>query len=449
MRAPRKPATRTPSTAIPAAQRHRDDARGDHGRAATVAAQRPAREMRAASYLPRAHCWPKSARCAPAAMPANAAMLVANEPLVQLLRDRVAAEATLASLETRFAASHPTLIKQRQTLASINETLETQLTRVERETQASVRSWQRQVDDLSRSRRRRDLQQGRPGPRVRPRCLRCWPRRDVKRKVFETVLNRYQTQLAEHGFSDPTAVIVSRAMPPSHPSFPRTSLFLVVGFMVSVLGGIAAALLMQLLRPNSDQPQHARRRGRLAAAGGHPALPQRVTRTRRGEDPRSAVVHRDASARMRNAIFEQHSARDTRVCLFTSVVPEPGQDARRDVTGPRVGALRHAHVVPRNGSALPGGKPAGTRSEPSRGIAAVLEERAQLADVIQSDQSTGLDMLLRREECQSLARPHHRGRLLGAAGANCASGTTPSSSTARRWASCRMRSRSRWLPIRP
>ena len=324
--------------------------------------------------------------------PANAAMLVANEPLAQLLRDRVLAEATLSSLETRLAGSHPTLVKQRQTLASINEVLEKQLARVEKETQANVSSWQRQVDDLRHSvfaETSNKVDQDRVSAAL-PALL---AEADVKRKVFETVLNRYQTQMAEHGFSDPTAVIVSRAMPPAHPSFPRTSLFLVVGFMVSALGGIGAALLMQVFRP------HAINLNALSDAVGLRPLVA-IPRFRNESRERGVVKIRDPRLfiecirSMRNAIFEQQSARETRVCLFTSVVPSQGKT---------LVAMSLARALSRSGTRTlflemdlrcPAASLLARVPEPSRGVAALLEERAQIADVLQTDESTGLDMLL-------------------------------------------------------
>ena len=63
--------------------------------------------------------------------PTNAAALLANDPLNDLLRSRVQAEAAVASMANRLTDNHPTLVKQREMLASINQTLEKQLARVE------------------------------------------------------------------------------------------------------------------------------------------------------------------------------------------------------------------------------------------------------------------------------------------------------------------------------
>ena len=215
----------------------------------------------------------------------------------------------------------------------------------------------------------------------------------VKRTVFETVLNRYQTRLSEHGFSEPTAAIVSRAMPPAQASFPRTSLFLAVGAFVALLTGIAAALLMQMLRPRSMSLNAV-----ADAIGVRPlvAIPRFRNESRRKgvvkiRDPRMYI---ECIRSMRHAIFEQQSARDTRVCLFTSVVPSQGKT---------LVAMSLARALARSGTRTlflemdlrcPAASPLAHLPETSYGIGAVLEGRAQFTEVLQHDETTGLEMLL-------------------------------------------------------
>jgi capsular exopolysaccharide synthesis family protein len=324
--------------------------------------------------------------------PSNASMLVSNAALAQLLSDRVQAEAALSSLETRLAAGHPTLIKQRQAVASINEVLDKQLTRVENEVRSSVGAAQRQVNDLSgavNGETSNKLTQDKVSAAL-PALL---AEAQVKRTVFETVLNRYQTRLSEHGFSEPTAAIVSRAMPPAHASFPRTSLFLAVGAFVALLTGIAAALLMQMLRPRSMSLNAV-----ADAIGVRPlvAIPRFRNESRQKgvvkiRDPRMYI---ECIRSMRHAIFEQQSARETRVCLFTSVVPSQGKT---------LVAMSLARALARSGTRTlflemdlrcPAASPLAHLPETSRGIGAVLEGRAQFTEVLQHDETSGLEMLL-------------------------------------------------------
>jgi capsular exopolysaccharide synthesis family protein len=324
--------------------------------------------------------------------PSNAAALQANEPLNDLLRSRVQAEAAVSSLENRLTDNHPTLVKQREVLASINQTLEKQLARVEREATASVNSWQRQVNDLAGA-VGRETSNKESQDKVSSALPALLAEAQVKRTVFETVLNRYQTQLAERGNSQPTAVIVSRAVPPARPSFPRTNLFLAVGLIAALLGGAFMAILVQLMRPRSPSLTS------LADAVGLRALVAIPRFRNEAREPgqvkiRDPRLYIESIRSLRHAIFELQSARETKVCLFTSVVPSQGKT---------LVAMSVARAMARSGVRTlflemdlrcPAAGKLARVGECTRGVAAVLEMRASINDVLQVDESTGLDMLL-------------------------------------------------------
>jgi uncharacterized protein involved in exopolysaccharide biosynthesis/Mrp family chromosome partitioning ATPase len=324
--------------------------------------------------------------------PANAATMLANEPLTDLLRSRVQAEATLASLQTRLVDNHPTLVKQRQVLASINGVLDHQLVRAENEAAAAAGSWERQVRDLTRAvgaETSNKVSQDQASAEL-PALM---AEAGVKRTVFETILNRYQTQLAEQGFSEPTAVIVSRAAPPARPSFPRKTLFLAVALLLAAIGGVGVGLFVEMLRPTP--------RGLNALADAVGLRPLVAIARFRNESHEPGVVkirdprfYVESIRSLRNALFEQVAARATRVCLFTSVVPSQGKT---------LVAMSVARSLARGGlNALfleldlrcPAASRLAHLPEASRGVAAVLEGRAQITDVMQRDIGTGLDMLL-------------------------------------------------------
>lgn len=324
--------------------------------------------------------------------PSNAAALLANAPLTDLLRSRVQAEAAVASMSNRLTDNHPTLVQQREALASINQTLEKQLARVESEAAASVSSWQRQVNDLSAA-VGSETSNKESQDKVSSALPALTAEAQVKRTVFETVLNRYQTQLAERGYSEPTAVIVSRAVPPARPSFPRTTLFLAVGLVASLFGGALMAVLVQSLRPGAPSLNSISDAVGLRALVAIPRfrnearLPGQV----KIRDPRLYI---ECIRSLRHALFEQQAARATKVCLFTSVVPSQGKT---------LVAMSVARSLARSGVRTlflemdlrcPAASKLARIGECTRGVAAVLEMRASINDVLQVDESTGLDMLL-------------------------------------------------------
>jgi polysaccharide biosynthesis transport protein len=324
--------------------------------------------------------------------PSNAPSLQQDDALTDLLRSRVQAEATLASMEHRLAPTHPTLVKQRQEVASINAVLEKQLHRVQDEAESNVRSWQRQVDDLQAA-VRSETASKESQDRVAAVLPALMAEAGVKHTVFETVLNRYQTRLAEQAFSEPTASIVSEAQPPARPSFPKIPLFLAIGAMASLLGGVAYAALLQTFRPIP--------RGLNAmadAVGIRPlvAIPKFDNASHESgvvqmKDPRLFI---ESIRSVRNAIFEQQRGQETKICLLTSILPSQGKT---------LVAMSLARALARSGMKTlfvemdlrrPTASALARMSPPIVGIAAVLEGRARIDDVVKTDPGTGLDMLL-------------------------------------------------------
>lgn len=329
----------------------------------------------------------------------GAATLLANEPLKNLLRSRVEAEADIAALEKRLAANHPTLIKRRQELASISDVLNQQLQRLESEAASSASWWERQVKDLTAavnaetsSKFEQDLvESGLPALTAQSQ---------VKRTVFETVLNRYQTLLAERGLSAPAASIVTRAMPAAEPSSPRRALFLVIAAMVAMLGGVVTAIALQLLKPTSMGVT-----AMADAVGIRPlvAIPHFRNASQadgviRMADPRLYI---ESVRFLRDAILERQQTRQTTTCLVTSVLPRQGKSL---VAMSLARALARSHsrtLFMEVDLRRPTGSSLARRAPPEKGLAAVLEGRASLSEVIVCDESTGLEMLLAEARASS------------------------------------------------
>jgi len=70
----------------------------------------------------------------------------------------------------------------------------------------------------------------------------------AKRSVFETVLNRYNTVLAQQGSESADARLISAASVPSKPAFPRTNLFLLVSALASIGVGVGIAFVREKFR---------------------------------------------------------------------------------------------------------------------------------------------------------------------------------------------------------
>jgi succinoglycan biosynthesis transport protein ExoP len=327
--------------------------------------------------------------------PSKAASLFQSDPLMDLLRSRVQAEATLASLETRLAPDHPTLVKQRQDLASINDILDRQLKRLENEAQSSVAAAKRQVDDLTAATRTEAHNKG-DQDRLAAGLPALIAEAQVKRTVFQTVLGRYQTRIAERGFLAPAASIVSRAGPPSQPSFPKTALLLLIGAAISALAGVCSAVVVYFFRPASMNLNAV-----ADAIGVKPLVA--IPRFRNASSEDGVVKMKDPKLfiesirSVRNAVFEQRASLETKTCMLTSV--KPGQ-------GKTLVAMSLARALARGGARTlflemdlrcPSASSLARRPMPVKGTGALLEGRATFSEVLVRDETTGLDMLFAEE----------------------------------------------------
>ena len=327
--------------------------------------------------------------------PGNAAALLDDAAMQNLLASRVQSEANIASLEKHLAANNPKLVQARQELVGINNTLNIELKRLESQARASASWWQRQVDDLDRTvSNETSLKTNQD--RVAAGLPALLSQAEVKRTVFETVMNRYQTLLAERAVLEPAASIVSRAMPSARPSFPRTVLFLTIAAMASLLGAAAAAVGWHMVRSASLDLT-----GTAAELGIRPlvAIPRfRSTRSQGVVQMRDPRLFVESVRFLRDAVFGRSSAGQMAVCLVTSVLPRQGKSltamslARAMARSGRRTLFMEADLRQPTGSKLARCDP------PEKGLAAVLEGRASINEVVLQDESTGLHMLLAEED---------------------------------------------------
>lgn len=322
----------------------------------------------------------------------SAASMLGDTSLTNLLQSRAAAQANLASLEKHFAPSHPTLIKQREDLAGMNVALNQQLARLENEASNNARWWQKQVSEIEaavNTEIRRKLGQDRVSVGL-PSLV---SQAQVKRTVFETVLNRYQTLLAEQAFAVPTASIVERAEPSSRPSSPKVPLFLVVAAMLSVLAGAATAALLER-RSGASMGLTAM----ADAVGIRPlvAIPRfrdasRVHGTVQIQEPRLFV---ESIRFLREAVLVGRQDGRGGICLVTSVLPRQGKSLVAMSLARAIARANRRTLFLELDLRRPTGSLLARRVPPESGIAALLEGRALIEEVVVRDANPKLDLLL-------------------------------------------------------
>jgi capsular exopolysaccharide synthesis family protein len=124
----------------------------------------------------------------------------------------------------------------------------------------------------------------------------------------------------------------------------------------------------------------------------------RKTRTQGVVQMRDPRLFIESVRFLRDAVFEPRGNRETKVCLVTSVLPRQGKSltamslARATARAGRKTLFIEGDLRQPTASVL------ARRPPPARGLAALLEGRATLGEVLVRDDSSGLDMLLAEKD---------------------------------------------------
>ncbi|HTI84165.1 MAG TPA: polysaccharide biosynthesis tyrosine autokinase [Acetobacteraceae bacterium] len=177
---------------------------------------------------------------------AGAAAQAAIAPSVAPLRtrqDQFTAE--LQSMLGRLGPNHPEVRSTRTQLAETDRSISAEVTRVVTATEADVRAdrdrvakLQADLDD-ARARFQRDAQAQIP--------LNAMQRdAEASRSLLQTVLESIQQTAKQSAIEAPDAHEISLALPPGHPSFPRTGAWMAGAVAFGVLFGLLLAYLWEL-----------------------------------------------------------------------------------------------------------------------------------------------------------------------------------------------------------
>jgi capsular exopolysaccharide synthesis family protein len=149
-----------------------------------------------------------------------------------------------------------------------------------------------------------------------------------KRDLHQTFLIRYRETSARQEMIEPVARIVSYAEPQRNPSFPKPAKTLAIATMLSMLIGIAAALLLEALRRNFETAEEvekitgARCLGVLPKTQKPMALLDGQQRLRL-LNPYSRL--NQAIQNIRSTLYLENESRHPKTLLITSALPREGK----------------------------------------------------------------------------------------------------------------------------
>ncbi len=167
----------------------------------------------------------------------------------ELRRQQAEINREKADLENRYLPNHPEIQRINREFANTNAQIETEIRRIVSNLESEVTISRQRLNSLERnlsSMRATLAENNRASVRLRELERNA----EASRTTYETYLERYKQIDDQEDLAEADARILSRATVPGAPSFPKTSLNLVIGI---ILGGMIGALLVIIIEALNSQ----------------------------------------------------------------------------------------------------------------------------------------------------------------------------------------------------
>lgn len=253
---------------------------------------------------------------------------VLGHPLIQQFKSEQArARARVEELSRRYGERFPAMQAAQSDLAAATASLRAQVEQVvagiernyqlalanEQSLRASFEQNKEQIQDISRKEFRvRELQ------------------RDVEsnRELYETFMNRLRETTATQDLSTTNARIVDRALPPPRPAAPNVRLLIALAVVLSLVAGIAIALISDFLNNTFKSAEDVEGNLNLPVLGIVPLLPKKQAKKvphmfEKGDDLRFC----EAIRTIRTSVMLADMSRPQKVIVITSSVPGEGKSS--------------------------------------------------------------------------------------------------------------------------
>ncbi|HUC61877.1 MAG TPA: polysaccharide biosynthesis tyrosine autokinase [Alphaproteobacteria bacterium] len=260
----------------------------------------------------------------------DTAAAVLNNKLIQSLRDQ---ETTLlrklSEFKTQFKDTHPQVRLTEQQLDALRAKIATEVQKIAAEmdnelqiTRIRTKNLQTAVDDLQKKLEKQNEAE------VTIRSLQSEV--NANKQLYETLLSRFkETDLQQDSsLQQADARIISRAMVPGAPYYPRKNLMVMAALIVSAIVGMALAVVTELF------DQGFRSLGQIESATGLPTLamiPALKEGEAEGKRPHEIAIERpnssfgEAIRTLRTGLLLTRIDHPPRTIMLTSSVPGEGK----------------------------------------------------------------------------------------------------------------------------
>lgn len=260
----------------------------------------------------------------------NAVAAVLDSRLIQGLREQEAQlERKLADLSQQYRPTHPKMKQAQQELAGLRTKIESEVDKISLNQDNELKIVRSREANLAKEARRlEDLLEQQNEAEVTLRSLESEVR--ANKQLYETLLARFKETSVQRDdlLQQADARVISRATTPMSPFYPKRGLMIAAAFVVSVVIGIAIALVAEYL----DSGFHSL--NQIEAISGQPTIglvPALGDLQKLGKRPHEVALDRPNSAygeairTLRTALLLSRVDNPPKTVLVTSSIPGEGK----------------------------------------------------------------------------------------------------------------------------
>ena len=326
-----------------------------------------------------------------------------GSPVVQALRaQRAAASQKVADLAGRYGERHPDLLKAKRELADLDGQIQAEVQRIISNLDAQAQVARQRTASVAGS-----VSQSKGSlagnNRASVRLNELQRNSDAIKALYDSFLGRFKETSAQQGLETPDARIVSLAKIPTSPSFPKKKTNVMLGLLLALGAGFAAAFLAESLDSGIATAEDVERILDLPYLGAIPALASTIDTPKGGGGnaktaPIDFVVEKPLSSfseafrNLRASVLFSRLGQQVKVIAITSSLPGEGKTTT-SLALARTLAIAGANVIVVDCDLRQRGINRILASEPKNGLIEVLNGAVSLEQAVIKDAASGAMVL--------------------------------------------------------
>lgn len=325
-----------------------------------------------------------------------------TSPVVQALRaQRAAASQKVADLAGRYGERHPDLLKAKRELADLDAQIQQEIQRIisNLEAQAQVAHQRTASVAASVSQSKGSLA---GNNRASIKLNELQRNDDAAKALYDSFLSRFKETSAQQGLETPDARVVSLAKVPTTPSFPKKKTNVLLGVLLALGAGLAAAYVAEALDSGISTAEDVERILDLPYLGAIPALASTIDTPTSGANKKTApidfVVEKPLSSfseafrNLRASVLFSRVGQQVKVIAITSSLPGEGKTTT-SLALARTMAIAGANVIVVDCDLRQRGINRILAGEPKSGLLEVLNGAVTLEQAMIRDTASGAMVL--------------------------------------------------------